>query len=184
MQFAWWRGHPWAIPKWKRNSSELLRLPATFPVRNRSSSRRASPLVISLTPLIQPSLYNTARALCPDGGRSNWAQRSSIGRFPLCKCFKPTPYSNIAGARKLMCVLSYVCPRAPAMWCYWSCGILHAFVRPSCKSIYRVYITNQAKKLLCAMWLYTATSPAVKSAVFRKVNDWRFNPTGRIKWPQ
>ena len=33
------------------------------------------------------------------------------------------------------------------------CGILHVFVRSSCKSIYRVYITKQAKYFLCALWL-------------------------------
>ena len=93
--------------------------------------------------------------------RNHRAQRSSIGRFPLCKWCKPTALqqlaekfavywltwwvpqnNNIAGVRKLMCFfnimvinLSYVCSRAPAMWCYWFCCILHAFVRPSCKSI-------------------------------------------------
>ena len=59
--------------------------------------------------------------------------------------------NNIAGARKLMCVWCFIClrvhwqmpPRACDMMLLF-CGIVLVFVRPSCKSIYRVYITKQA----------------------------------------
>ena len=52
--------------------------------------------------------------------------------------------NNIAGARKL-CFLYYFIVRMSSRACdVMFCGILHGFVRPSCKSIYRVYITNQA----------------------------------------
>ena len=59
-----------------------------------------------------------------------------------------TQNNNIAGARKLMCLFcanTDKCPRAPVMLLF--CGILHVFVRPSCKSIYRVYITKRANNL-------------------------------------
>ena len=36
------------------------------------------------------------------------------------------------------------------------CGIVLVFVRTSCKSIYRVYITKQRNKLLCALWTHAA----------------------------
>ena len=55
--------------------------------------------------------------------------------------------NNIAGARKLMS------SRARDVVLLF-CGILHVFMRPSCKSTYRICITKQAKYLLCALWLW------------------------------
>ena len=46
-------------------------------------------------------------------------------------------HHNIADTQKLMCVC------VPVMWLF--CSVLLVFVFPSCKSIYRVYITKQVK---------------------------------------
>ena len=107
------------------------------------------------------------------------AQRSSIGRFPLCKwCNRPALYSklprrslyvdlhnryrrstDIAGAESwssyVLCYGNYFIVRMSSRAC--DVMLLHVFMRPSCNAIYRVYIRKQASApcafIVCLLFL-------------------------------
>ena len=98
-------------------------------------------------------IWSVGRSILPQG-TSRPTESCGGVRYILTYMMVPQN-NNIAGARKLKCVLYCFIVRMSSRACdvmLLFCGIFHVFVRPSCRSIYRVYITKQAKEFLCALW--------------------------------
>ena len=98
----------------------------------------------------QPDLYTDATSMLRCKGRLENAELPSDTKNPILLDTKSQARESRSEFYIMVIILSYLCPRTPAMWSF--CGILailHVFVRPLCKSIYRVYVK---KKLLCALW--------------------------------